>query len=130
MKETNKVSNRWISIRVKPDEYETINNYFKETTCSTLSQYVRKVLLGKPVVIEYRGENSHEVLTALNRVNRELSAIGNNFNQAVHKLHTLKDFAEIKIWAELSESGRQILLKRIEGIRTDINQIYQQCVRK
>lgn len=121
---------RWISIRVKPDEYTAIHKLFKQTTCTKLSQYVRKVLLQKPVVILYKDEASREILSALNQLSRELSAIGNNFNQTVHKLHTLDYVPEIKIWAELTESTRQNLVKKIEEVRVSMNQIRQQCVLK
>lgn len=125
-----KTPKAWISIRVKPDEYSTIYNFFKSTTCRKLSQYVRKVLLQKPVVITYQDESTREILAALNQLSRELSAVGNNFNQTVHKLHTMDYIPEIKIWAELTESSRQILVKKIEEIRVSLNQIRLQCARK
>jgi hypothetical protein len=125
-----KTPKAWISIRVKPDEYNTIYNLFKVTTCKKLSQYVRKVLLQKPVVITYQDESTREILTALNQLSRELSAVGNNFNQTVHKLHTLDHIPEIKIWAELTESSRQIVVKKVEEIRISLNQIRLQCARK
>jgi hypothetical protein len=125
-----KTPKAWISIRVKPEEYNTIYNLFKATTCNKLSQYVRKVLLQKPVVITYQDESTREILTALSQLSRELSAVGNNFNQTVHKLHTLDHVPEIKIWAELTESSRQIVAKKIEEIRISLNQIRLQCARK
>ncbi|OJY89383.1 MAG: hypothetical protein BGP14_05630 [Sphingobacteriales bacterium 44-15] len=130
MQEEIKAPKKWISIRVKPDEYSAIYKHYKATTCSKLSQYVRKVLLQKPVVILYKDESTREILSALNQLSRELSAVGNNFNQTVHKLHTLDHIPEIKIWAELTESGRQNLLKKIEDIRVSLNQIRQQCALK
>ena len=130
MQEEIKAPKKWISIRVKPDEYTVIYKHYKGTTCNKLSQYVRRVLLQKPVTILYKDESTREILSALNQLSRELSAIGNNFNQTVHKLHTLDHISEIKIWAELTESGRQNLLKKIEDIRVSLNQIRQQCALK
>jgi len=130
MQEEIKAPKGWISIRVKPDEYTTIYKLYKATTCNKLSQYVRKVLLQKPVVIHYRDEATREILSALNQLSRELSAVGNNFNQTVHKLHTLDHIPEIKIWAELTESSRQNLIKKIEEIRVSINQIRLVCAPK
>jgi hypothetical protein len=121
---------RWITIRVKPDEYIAIYKLFKETTNNKLSQYVRKVLLQKPVVILYRDASSDEILAALNRLSRELSAIGNNFNQTVHKLHTLDHIQDIKLWAEMTESGRQNLLRKVDEIRQSLNEIRQQCAHR
>jgi hypothetical protein len=130
MQEEIKTPKQWISIRVKPAEYTVIYGFFKTTTCKKLSQYIRKVLLNKPVVILYRDESSREILTALNQISRELSAVGNNFNQTVHKLHTLDHIPEIKLWASLTESSRQNVVKKIEEIRISINQIRQQCAHK
>jgi hypothetical protein len=65
----------WTIVNAKPDEYIVIHKLFKETTNKKLSQYVRKVLLQKPVVIEYKDTSSDEILSALNRLSRELSAI-------------------------------------------------------
>lgn len=130
MQEEIKTPKRWISIRVKPEEYTAIHNLYKATTCNKLSQYVRKVLLQKPVTIHYRDESTREIMTALNQLSRELSAVGNNFNHTVHKLHTLDHVPEIKAWATLTESSRQNLLKKVDEIRIAMNQIRQQCARK
>ena len=121
---------KWITIRVKPDEYAAIYKLFKETTNKKLSQYVRKVLLQKPVVIQYRDASYDEILSALNRLSRELSAIGNNFNQTVHKLHTLDHVQDIKLWAEMTESSRQNLLRKVDEIRQSLNEIRKQCVHR
>ena len=84
----------------------------------------------KPVVILYRDASSDEILSALNQLSRELSAIGNNFNQTVHKLHTLDHVQDIKIWAEMTESGRQNLLRKVDEIRQSLNEIRQQCAHR
>lgn len=130
MKKETVSTKQWISIRIKPHEYATIYKYFTETTCTKLSKYIRLVLLKKPVTILYKDESSHAILTALNSISRELSAIGNNFNQTVHKLHTLQEVPDIKMWAIITESSRQILLKKIEEIRIALNQIGQSCAHK
>lgn len=121
---------RWITIRVKPDEYIAVYNLFKKTTNKKLSQYVRRVLLQKPVVIQYKDASSDEILSALNRLSRELSAVGNNFNQTVHKLHMLDDVPEIKVWAEMTESGRQNLIRKVDEIRKSLNEIRRQCAHR
>jgi hypothetical protein len=74
---------QWISFRVKHEEYNQINRLFLSTTCRKLSEYVRKVLLNKPVVIKYRNQSADEFLSAMIPLKNELNSIGNNFNQAV-----------------------------------------------
>lgn len=130
MKEENKTPKQWISIRVKPDEYVTIYNLYKATTCRKLSEYVRKVLLKKPVTIKHRNQSADEILSVLHQLKKELSAVGNNFNQSVHKLHTLDHIPEIKLWAQLTESSRKNLLQKVEEIRLKMTQIHEQWLHK
>jgi hypothetical protein len=130
MKEQNKPPKQWISIRVKPEEYSTIYRFYMRTTCRKLSEYVRMVLLKEPVTIYYRNQSADEILSAMNQFKNELTAIGNNFNQSVHKLHTLDSVPEIRVWAMLNESSKQTLLGKVEEIRLRMNQLYETCARK
>jgi hypothetical protein len=114
-----------ISIRVKPEEYKIIYTFYEGTTCRKLSEYVRMVLLKKPVVVKYRNQTAEESLDTMVRLKNELNAIGNNYNQAVKKLHSLNTVPEIKIWILLNEATRQNLVKKIEEIRLQMNKIYE-----
>lgn len=60
----------------------------------------------------------------------ELNAIGKNFNQAVHKLHTLDHVPEIKAWAVLNEVGKKIFMKKVEEIKEKLTQIHEQWLQK
>src|SRR6478609_11418951 len=86
----------WISFRVKPEEYDKIHQLLNKTTHRKLSEYARKVLLNKPVIVKYRNESANEILSVLIQLKNELNATGNNFNQAVKKLHTLTKFRSSK----------------------------------
>jgi hypothetical protein len=130
MKEENKTPKQWISFRVKPEEYQIIYRHFEATTCRKLSEYARRVLLEKPVTVNYRNQSADEILSAMYQVKNELNAIGNNFNQAVHKLHTLDTVPEIKVWAMLNESSKQALLHKVEEIRIRMTQIFELWSRK
>jgi hypothetical protein len=116
----------WISFRVKPQEYEDIHKLFSATTCRKLSQYARKVLLNKPVVVKYRNQSADDFLSAIIPLKNELNSIGNNFNQAVKKLHTLHEIPEFKNWLTTYETDRQMFLKKVDEIKTKINQLYEQ----
>ena len=124
--QTNNKTKSWISFRVKPQEYEQIHRHFSATTNRKLSEYARKVLLNKPVVIKYRNQSADEFLSAMIPLKNELNAIGNNLNQAVKKLHTLNQIPEFKNWLTSYETDRQILFKKVDEIKSKINQIYEQ----
>ena len=80
---------KWINVRLTPDEFEQLENFWKATISRNMSDYVRKVLLSKPVVIKYRNQSADQYLGEMILLKNELSAIGNNFNQAVKRLHTM-----------------------------------------
>ena len=124
--QTNNKTKNWISFRVKPQEYEQIIRNFSSTTCRKLSEYARKVLLNKPVVIKYRNQSADEFLSAMIPLKNELNAIGNNFNQAVKKLHTLNQILEFKNWLMTYDEDRKKLLQKADEIKDKINQIYEQ----
>ena len=123
--ETKSKKKSWISFRVKPAEYDQIHKHFKTTTHRKLSEYARKVLLNKPVVIRYRNQSTDEFLTAMIPLKNELNSIGKNFNQAVKKLNAFSQFSEIKNWLIIFESDRKIMLEKMEEIKAKINQLYE-----
>jgi hypothetical protein len=130
MSETKSASRQWISLRVKPEEYQVIYGHYQKTTCNKLSEYVRKVLLNKPVKIQHYDQSTTEMLAAFNQLKNELNAIGNNFNQSVKTLHTLKSTGDIQTWALLNESSKQVLFNKIEEIRLFMKTIIDQWCRK
>ena len=67
-----------------------------------------------------------DYVTEMILLRHELKAIGNNFNQAVKKLHSMEHFSEIKTWALLNENSKQNLFKKIEEINSKIASISDQ----
>ena len=130
MKETKKVRSKWLTIRLNEDEETKINKLYSRTTSNGLSEYARDVLLKEPVNIIYRNQSADDFLEEMILLKNELNAIGNNFNQAVHKLHTLDHVQEIKAWAILNETGKKSFMKKVDEIIEKANQIYEQWLQK
>ncbi|RYZ30474.1 MAG: plasmid mobilization relaxosome protein MobC [Chitinophagaceae bacterium] len=124
------VRNKWLHIRLNETEYSVISTQWQKTTSKELSDYARRVLLKKPVIVNHRNQSADEILTELIRLKNELHAIGNNFNQAVHKLHTLDTIPQVKIWLLANENLKNSFLKKTEEIKTRMNQIYEQWSQK
>ena len=124
----NKINHKkgWISFRVKPEEYDKIHQHLNNTTHRKLSEYARKVLLNKPVIVKYRNQTADEFLSAMIPIKNELNSIGKNFNQAVKKLHTLNQISEFKVWLIMHEPDIKTGLQKIEEIKTKLIQIYEQ----
>ncbi len=87
---------KWLHVRLKPEEYDVLNKNFSKTTYHKLSDYARKILLAKPLTTTYRNASLDDFMTEMIQLRNELNAIGNNFNQAVKKLHTLDQIAEFR----------------------------------
>jgi hypothetical protein len=120
------VYTRRISIRLKETEFKNLEVEFKKSTCRKFSEYLRNIMLAKPITIRYRNASADAFLTEMIGLKKELAAVGNNFNQMVRRLHILSDMAGIQAWVITSESAKQILLEKIKDIQEKTHQIYEQ----
>jgi hypothetical protein len=120
MKEQNNNRTKWLHLRLTSDEHQKIVKEFSKSTCRKLSDYARKNLLQKPIVNKYRNESLDDLMAEMMRLRGELNAIGNNFNQAVKKLHTLQQIAEFKHWLLSYELEKKILFNKVEEIKKHI----------
>ena len=125
MKEQNSNRTRIIGLRLTPDEYAKIEKKWKASTCRKLSDYVRRSLFDKPVVTTYRNSSQDDLMAELTRLRSELNAVGNNFNQAVKKLHTLSQIAEFRSWLIAYEVEKKILSNKVDEVRNNVKKILE-----
>lgn len=125
MKEQNSNRTRIIGLRLTTDEYAKIEKKWKASTCRKLSDYVRRSLFDKPIVTTYRNSSQDDLMTELTRLRSELNAVGNNFNQAVRKLHTLSQIAEFKSWLIAYEVEKNILSNKVDEVRINVKKILE-----
>lgn len=105
---------RWLHIRLTDQELRKLTEEYSCTTDRNLSDFARRKLLGQPVTVNYRNQSLDGILEELARIRTELNTIGNNFNQAVKKLHTLERTNQVHHWLLTYETQRQQLSKQIE----------------
>ena len=120
-KETNR--SRIIGSRLTPKEYEQIREKWKASTCRKLSDYIRRSIFEKPIVTTFRNQSLDDFMTEAIRLRNELNGIGNNFNQAVKKLHTLHEIAEFRNWLITYELEKKIMLNKVDEIKNHIQKI-------
>ncbi|AYL94208.1 plasmid mobilization protein [Mucilaginibacter celer] len=94
---------RWLNIRLKPEEYKTLETRLGKTTFQTMSEYHRALLMGKPVTVLTRDQSMDEVLQELVLLRKELNPIGNNLNQAVRNINAAHGFPDPRLWSTLLE---------------------------
>ena len=130
MNEKKSTRPRWLTVRLSAEEESKLLSLQTKTTSRSLSEYARKVLLREPVTIRYRNRSADDFLFHMLALKAELNAIGINFNQAIHKLHTLDHYAEIKAWLILNESAKKAFQKKTEEILQKVNEIHNQWLPK
>ena len=80
-------------------------------------------MLDKVVTVNQRNQSLDDFMAEMIRLRNELHSIGNNFNKAVKKLHTLEKMEAFKSWLLLYETTRKMLLEKVENIKQKIAQI-------
>jgi hypothetical protein len=117
---------RIIGLRLTGDEYGLLEKNWKKSTIRKLSEYVRRVLFGKAVTVYTRNQSLDELVSELILLRKELNAIGVNFNQAVHRLHTLDHLPQMQRWLQGFERDKDGFFLKVEEIRLKVNSISEQ----
>jgi len=120
----------FVKTRMNDDELNLLLKLQQRTTEKDTSSYLRKVALQKPVTIKYRNESADDFLLDMLNLKKELNAIGNNFNQAVHKLHLLDKIPEFRIWVQQYDSLQKALISKVDEIKLRMNQLNEQWLQK
>lgn len=120
----------FVKTRMNDDEVNQLLKLQQRTTEKDTSSYLRKVALQKPVTIKYRNDSADDFLLDMLNLKKELNAIGNNFNQAVHKLHLLDKIPEFRIWVQQYDGLQKALISKVDEIKLRMNQLYEQWLQK
>lgn len=129
-KPENEVRNLVLKVRINTAEKNQLKKLQKQSTERSLSNYVRKVALHKPVILTYRNQSADDFLKDMLDLRKQLNGIGNNFNQAVHKLHTLDRIPDFRVWIRDQQAAQKQIVQSIETIRLRMNQLYEQWLQK
>jgi len=113
---------RWITLRLNEEEFADLQRRLKTTTCRRMSEYTRLLLFEKPVTVRQRNQSMDDFMEELIVMRSEINAVGNNFNQVVRKINSVKEIPKMDIWLQVAEKYQQSLLERIEGIQKRIDQ--------
>lgn len=123
MNEQKNNRDKWLHVRVNSTEYKKITTGFSNSTKRKLSEYIRSIVLEKPITVYTRNRSFDDFVAEMIMLRNELRAIGNNFNQLVKKLHTTDTDIEIKALALVSEKSKEIFFKKCEEINQKISQM-------
>jgi hypothetical protein len=120
---------QWLHVRLSQVEHDQLKKQFSKTTERKMSSYVRKILLGKPMLAGVRNLTTELLIAEFSKLIKDLNGIANNYNQAVHVLNTLKRSSEFLKWFLAYESDRTGLLADVKKIRDYINETSEKWLR-
>ena len=123
MKDKEENKSRIIGLRLSPKEYAQVQKKCQMSTPYKLSEYVRRKLFEQPLTVYHRSQSLDELMAELMELKKELNGIGNNFNQAVKKLHALSQIPEFRSWLITWELDQKILFSKVEEIRKKMDKI-------
>ena len=119
---------KWLHLRLSPTEHELILKKREKSTCRTLSQYIRNIILDRPVVTTYRNVSQDDIIQQLVVLNNQLNALGNNLNQITKRLHTLRPLEE-QSWGLQYSQQAETLLVQISEVKGLTRKIAEQWLR-
>lgn len=129
-KQEREVRNKMMVVRMNEAEIDQLTKFQQRSTEKDTSSYLRKVALQKPVIVKYRNASADDFLLDMLSLKKELNAIGNNFNQAVHKLHLLDKIPEFRTWIQQYDGLHKTFIGKIEQINFKVNELYEQWLQK
>lgn len=123
METENNNRKRRIYVRLTDKEFTTLESRCKNTTCRSISDYVRHCLFSKPITIITRDASADQAITQISHLNRELNAIGSNFNQLVRKVNATSQSTEIKGLLLFFDSQKKAMFSKIDEVKDQLQKL-------
>jgi hypothetical protein len=117
---------KWLHIRLTPDELRKISDDHQRTTSRGLSAFARKRLLEQPLTYYTRNASLDKSLSELVQLRKELNAIGNNLNQLTRKLNSFTATPGLIAMSDALKLVREKVDGQLMQINNSINQLATQ----
>lgn len=100
------VRSEYIRVWLRPKEVENLKSLVSNSTCRTISEYGRKLLINLPIVIYYRNKSFDEFMDTSIELRREIQDL---------------------LRQPLTMANEERLIQLYREIKEGINQIMDQC---
>jgi hypothetical protein len=115
-----------LNIRLDQKEWDKVHKLTSNSTCRSVSEYARKVLLEKPVRVFYRNQSFDDIEERMVGVLAQLEGFGDNFNRLVKKSLSMDMAGISSIVPELLDYQRQFLATA-DQIKAHIEKLADLC---
>nr|WP_143157248.1 plasmid mobilization relaxosome protein MobC [Cnuella takakiae] len=119
-----------IKLRISEAELKEIHQHLGRSTNRSLSEYIRRLALNKPVTVKVRNASADDFLEQMLPLQACLEQACDTYTKAVDRLQTLHKLTELKGWLILHESTRAALLEQVSRMESLTLQLYEQWLQK
>ena len=123
MDSAQKVRLRRLNIRLSDQEWDKVHQLSSHTTCRSVSEYARKLLLNNPVKVFYRNQAFDHFETHMTRLLPQLEGHNEAIGQLVKKLSPLQKTSEIMSTLSMILSFELLYGRMVEDIKMHIEKI-------
>jgi hypothetical protein len=123
MKEPQTKRSRIVGVRFTEEEFNKLQDKSRHSTTPQLSEFIRRCVFDKPIVIKHRNQSLDEFMAVLMELKKELNFIGHNFNQSVRLLNTFKDGVAADEFVRQYKGDRETIFNKVEQIESRIHHI-------
>jgi hypothetical protein len=125
MEQKQSTRTKWLNIRMNEDESKVIENFCRQSTAKCLSEYARKTLVGKPVVLRNRNQSLDDFMTRTLYLQKDLKIIRNDFDRVIRGLRPFRHMPEFQQWRLPNEQDKTRLLRQIDTVSNTITKSYE-----
>ena len=118
-----KIRLRRLNIRLSDQEWDKVHQLSANTTCRSISEYARKILLDKPVRVFYRNQSFDNFEEQMIRLIPQLETTNDNLDKLVEKLDPLKNIPELRADIASILSYKQLQTKITGEIKAHIEKL-------
>ena len=91
----NATPKRFLSVRLTSEELEEVYQLSKNSTCRSLTEYVKKVLTKRPVTVKVRNQSQDDLLSAFVGIKSRLDELAEHI-QDKSESEVLRELGEIR----------------------------------
>lgn len=119
-----------IKLRVSEEELTKIQSNLRQSTERSLSAYLRKLALNKPITVKVRNASADDFLRDMFHLKGALEETNRLYGQAVTRLQLLEKIPDFKDWLFRHEATRKTIFLQVSAIENRITQLYEQWLQK
>lgn len=79
MKDQSELRSKKLTLCLNKGEYHILLDSFQKTTCRNLGEYIRKMVLSKPLKVNVRNQSLDELMAELIKLRSDLNRVADNF---------------------------------------------------